>query len=38
MIRLEDFDRELSQEEEPHNNGFNSQEDNRLRKSQTEMY
>ena len=38
MIRMEDFDRELSQEEEPHNDGFNSQEDNRLRKSQTEMY
>ena len=35
---MEDFDRGLSQEEEPHNDGFNSQEDNRLRKSQTKMY
>ena len=30
-------DREQSQEEEPHNNGFNSQEDDRPRKSQAEM-
>ena len=38
MERMEDFSTgEQSQEEAPHNNGFNSQEDDKPRRSRAEM-
>ena len=38
MVRMEDFSNgEQSQEEEPHNNGFNSQEDDGTRETRVEM-